>query len=84
MFFHSDSAYPLRTLSASIARDVRNTLNMKNMLFICATTFKQQKKKDKMSSFSCTGFVLYNAPERGENEKVKIIRKFSIKIYNET
>ena len=54
------------------------------MLFICATTFKQQKKKDKMSSFSCTGFVLYNAPERGENEKAKIIGKFSIKIYNET
>ena len=75
MFFHSDSAYPLRTLSASIARDVRNTLNMKNMLFICATKFKQQKK---------IWICLYNAPERGENEKVKIIVKFSIKIYNET
>ena len=45
------------------------------MLFICATKFKQQKK---------IWICLYNAPERGENEKVKIIVKFSIKIYNET
>ena len=37
-----------------------------------------------MSSFSCTGSALYNAPERRENKKVKIIVKFSIEIYNET
>ena len=35
-----------------------------------------------MSSFSCTGSVLYNAPERRESKKVKIIMKFSLKIYN--
>ena len=49
--------------------------------------FEQQdltKKHDKMSSFSGTGSVLYNAPERRENKKVKIIVKFNIKIYNET
>ena len=71
MFFHSDSAYPLRTLSASIARDVRNTLNMKNMLFICATTFKQQKKKTKCPVFLVLDLYCIMLLKEGKMKKLK-------------